>query len=234
MATRSPNLKILEEDWERCTMDPVGRISAGLTACLIIAGFFAALRGEEIVRINSGAMIHHWDESYNYQEAPHVPLMLVGRRFKGKLGEKVFTQPSAHELKSGITIMLWFWRTLGLLKSHNQGTGPLFRNEKNKRASVAELDVLLHAIMVQVQNKWPNVIPNHVRVHEEYSSLRSFRRGATAEAQNAGIPEDVITANSHWRKHCRSRGSLPLMSMMERYTDAKANVPALIHFSGGL
>ena len=226
-------LELLEEDWESCNKDPVGRIAAGLTACLIISGFFAALRGEEIVRIDAGAMIHHWDESYNYEKAPHVPLMLVGR-FKTETGEKVFTQPLAHESKSGITIMLWFWRTLGLLKMHDQGTGPLFRNEKNKRASVAELDVMLHAVMVRVQKKWPNIIPDHVRVHEEYSSLRSFRRGANAEAQNAGIPEDVIMANNRWRKHCRSRGSLPSMSMMERYTDAKANVPALIRFSGGL
>jgi hypothetical protein len=226
-------LELLEEDWAACTDDPVGQIAAGLTACLIIAGFFAALRGEEIVRVDAGAMLHHWAESYNFQEAPHVPLMLVGR-FKREIGEKVFTQPLAHKSKSGVTIMVWFWRTLGLLKTHGRGAGPLFRNEKDKRASVAELDVMLHAILSRVQKKWPNIIPDHVRVAEEYSSLRSFRRGATAEAQNAGIPEEIITANNRWRKHCRSRGSLPSMSMMERYTDAKANVRALIRFSGGL
>ena len=226
-------LEILEEDWATCANDPVGQISAGLTACLIISGFFAALRGEEIVRIDAGAMIHHWNESFNYSEAPHVPLMLVGR-FKGELGEKVFTQPLAHVSASGITIMVWFWRTLGLLRQHGRGSGALFKNEKNKRASVAELDVMLHAILKRVQARWPNLVPDHIKVQDEYSSLRSFRRGATAEAQNAGIPGDVIEANNRWRKHCRSRGSLPSMSMMERYTDAKANVRALIRFSGGL
>jgi hypothetical protein len=95
----------------------------------------------------------------------------------------------------------------------------LFKNEKNKRASVAELDVLVHAILKRVRQKWPNLIPDHVQVSEEYSrSLWSFRRGATAEAQNAEIPADVIEANNHWRKHSRARGSLPSMSMMERYT----------------
>ena len=226
-------LEILEDDWAVCASDPTGRITAGLTACLIISGFFAALRGEEIVRIDVGAMISHWAESFNYKEAPHVPLMLVGR-FKREIGEKVFTQPLAHVSASGITIMIWFWRTLDLLRQHGKGTGPLFRNEKNKRASVADLDILLHAILKRVQMKWPNLIPDHVKVHEEYSSLRSFRRGATAEAQNAGIPEEIIQANNRWRKHCRSRGSTPSMSMMERYTDAKANVKALIRFSGGL
>jgi len=58
-----------------------------------------------------------------------------------------------------------------------------------------------------------------------------MRRGATAEAQNVGIPPHVIEANNRWRKHMRSRGMLPGMSMMERYIDAKASLPSLIKFS---
>ena len=226
-------LELLEQDWTDMMLDPAGQVQSGLTACVMIAGFFAALRGEEIVRVDAGAMISHWDESVGYGGAPHVPLMLVGR-FKSETGEKVFTQPMAKESKSGVTIMIWFFRTLELLHRNNSASGPLFKNEKNKRASVAELDVMVHAILKRVQRRWPNLIPDHVKVTEEYSSLRSFRRGATAEAQNANIPADVIEANNRWRKHSRARGSLPSMSMMERYTDAKANVPALIRFSGGL
>ena len=226
-------LELLEQDWTAMTLDPVGQIQAGLTACIMIAGFFGALRGEEIVRVDAGAMLQHWDESVRFAEAPHVPLMLVGR-FKREIGEKVFTQPLAHDSKSGVTIMIWFFRTLELLNRNGQAVGPLFKNDKNKRASVAELDVMVHGVLKRVQQKWPNLIPDHVRVTDEYSSLRSFRRGATAEAQNANIPEEVIVANNRWRKHSRARGSLPSMSMMERYTDAKANVRALIRFSGGL
>jgi hypothetical protein len=226
-------LELLEEDWRSMTLDPVGQIQAGLTACVMIAGFFGALRGEEIVRVDAGAMVSHWDESMAYAQAPHIPLMLVGR-FKGEVGEKIFKQPLATESKSGVAVKLWFFRTLELLHRNGQAIGPLFKNEKNKRALVAELDVMVHGILKRVQQKWPNVIPDHVRVSDEYSSLRSFRRGATAEAQNANIPADVIEANNRWRKHSRARGSLPSMSMMERYTDAKANVPALIKFSGGL
>ncbi len=227
------SLELLEDDWNAMARDPVGKIQAGLTACAMIAGFFGALRGEEIVRVDAGSMMSHWDESVSYTEAPHIPLMLVGR-FKREIGEKIFTQPLAIESNSGVTIMLWFFRTLDLLHRNGEAGGPLFKNPKNKRASVADLDVMLHAILSRVQAKWPNVIPDHVKVNEEYSSLRSFRRGATAEAQNANIPEEVIVANNRWRKHSRARGSLPSMSMMERYTDAKANVKALIRFSGGL
>jgi hypothetical protein len=46
-----------------------------------------------------------------------------------------------------------------------------------------------------------------------------------------GIPKEAIEANNRWRKHMRSRGLTPGMSMMERYLDAKASVPSLIRFS---
>lgn len=226
-------LNLLEGDWLAYANDPVGQINTGLTACMLIAGFFAALRGEEIVRVDISAMLLHWNESTNMASSPHVPLMLVGR-FKREIGEKIFTQPLAGMSKSGVNIMEWFHRTLTLFHAKGVTTGPMFRNAKKQRASVSELDVMLHSILERVQNKWSNLIPDAVNVKEEYSCLRSLRRGATAEAQNAGIPAEVINANNRWRKHCRSRGLLPSMSMMDRYTDAKASVPALIRFSGGL
>ena len=54
--------------------------------------------------------------------------------------------------------------------------GPLFRNSKGKRSSTAELDILLHAILERVQRKWESVIPDSVKVKEEFSVYRSLRR----------------------------------------------------------
>jgi hypothetical protein len=71
-------------------------------------------------------------------------------------------------------------------------------------------------------------------VEDEYSASRSFKRGATAQARNMDIPRDVIEANNRWRQKERSRGLTPHMSLLERYTDAKASVPLLVKFSGGL
>jgi hypothetical protein len=223
-------LELLEEDWVLFSQDAIGRLNTGITACIFIAGFFGALRGEEIVRVNIDPMLKHWEESIHFEGAPHVPLILVGR-FKREVGERMFTQPLAVETKSGVRIALWFQRTLKELLGGRRASGPLFRNAKGGRASVADLDVRVHALLKRIQKKWPNVIGHDVKVEDEYSSLRSFRRGATAEAQNAQIPNDVIEANNRWRKHYRSRGTLPSLSMMQRYTDAKASVPALIRFS---
>jgi len=67
-----------------------------------------------------------------------------------------------------------------------------------------------------------------------YSMHRSGRRGSTAEAQNSEIPSWVIEAINSWRKNFRSKGLTPGMSMLERYTEAKASVPALVKFSYNL
>jgi hypothetical protein len=234
------SLQILEEDWKLYLKvhDGHGLQKAGLTAIVLISGFFAALRGEEIVRIDIGSMRHHWTEAMGCADGKHVPLMLAGR-FKRETGEKLFCQPLATESKSGVKIAEWFHRTLWILGKLGTESGPMFRSEskggsKYKKASVGDLDHLLHSILGRVQKNRPEIIGASVDVMEEYSASRSMRRGATSEAQNAEIPKEVIEANNRWRKHMRSRGLTPGMSMMERYSDAKASVPSLTRFSRSL
>ena len=92
----------------------------------------------------------------------------------------------------------------------------------------------LHKVLSRVQKIYPRLIPESINIEDEYSMFRSPRRGATAEAQNAKIPKEVIEANNRWKKMERSRGMTPGMSMMERYSEAKASVPTLTRFSGSL
>jgi len=99
---------------------------------------------------------------------------------------------------------------------------------------MGDLEPLFHAILKRVQARFPKVILKDVMIVEDYSVYRSLRQGAISEAQNVGIPQEVIEANNRWRKHMRSKGLVPGMLMMERYTDAKARVMSLIHFSKNL
>lgn len=223
-------LEFMEADWVTFEGDVQGQYNTAMTACMFVAGFFAALRGEELVRVDIGAMRKHWCEAVNFTPATHVPLMLSGR-FKREIGEKLFCQPLAPVTKSGVNIVQWFFRMLEVAKKGGIISGPLFLGRKGKRATTADLDTRFHAALERVQKKYPNLLPHEVKVSEEYSVFRSLRRGATAEAQNARVPKEVIEANNRWRKHARSRGITPGMSMMERYTDAKASVPALVRFS---
>jgi hypothetical protein len=93
-------LKILEDDWDTFEKDGEGRAKAATTATMLIAGFFAALRGEEIVRADLGAIRKYWDEAVAWVGAEYVPLMLAGR-FKREIGEKLFCQPLAAVTKIG-------------------------------------------------------------------------------------------------------------------------------------
>ena len=82
-------LNILKEDWEAYENDPHGRLTASLSAVVFVAGFFGALRGEELVRIDFSFIRKHWAESVS-NDIMHVPLMLSGR-FKREVGEKVLS-----------------------------------------------------------------------------------------------------------------------------------------------
>jgi len=52
-----------------------------------------------------------------------------------------------------------------------------------------------------------------------------------SEILNHEVPKEVIEANNGWRKHMRSKGMLPNMSMVERYADAKASITTLIKYT---
>ena len=227
-------LEILEEEWQG---GPKGarKIEIALTGALVIAGFVAALRGEEIPQIDVGLMRKYWQEGLDYPRKRHVPVALAGR-FKQTNGTfRIYIHPLADETSSGIKVRVWFERAIRCLNDNKIISGPMFRVTKRKgqlaRASVGDLDVLFHDLWKRIQHRRPHLIPEATKIEEVYSVRRSLRRGATTEAQNRGIPTEVLEANNRWRKHLRGRGVLPTMSMVERYSDAKASVETLVRFS---
>ena len=133
-------LEFMESDWAVFSSDLEGRYSTAMTSCLFIAGFFAALRGEELVRVDLGAIRKNWEEAMKYTQAAHVPLMLSGR-FKREVGEKLFCQPLASVTKSGVRILLWFHRFLETAAQAGITSGPFFLAPNGKRATTADLDV---------------------------------------------------------------------------------------------
>ena len=230
-------LEILEGEWSRF---PQGqrRLELALTGAMVVIGFCAALRGEEIPLVDVGLVRKYWFEGIHYTKAPHVPLALAGR-FKQTDGTfRLYMQPLTVRTDSGIEVQKWIERSIRELDVRKISTGPLFRrtskNGKIQRALVGDLDHLFHSLWKRIQHKRPDIIPESIKVEEEFSTRRSLRRGATTVAQNRKIDTAVIEMNNRWRKHIKSRGVLPGMSMLERYSDAKASVEALVQFSSGL
>ena len=97
--------------------------------------------------------------------------------------------------------------------------------------SRAEMDLLFHALLLEVQRRVAKVLPESVDVKKEFSTYWSFRWGLTSEAQNAGMPQEVNEANNRWRKRSRAKGMKPSMSMMEHYSDTKVGILSLIRVS---
>jgi hypothetical protein len=228
---------VLEEEWEARKGDLGMRLQTALTGAILIAGFFGALRGEEMPRLELGAIRKHWDEATHHSRTPHVPLVLAGR-FKMTQGERLFFLPLACKSSSGVEIQVWIARLLEAYDAVGVTTGPIFRvaqkGSRVKRSAMGDLDLLFYDVLGKVQDRWPRVLPPSTKIQDEISVRRSLRRGSTTEASNRRIPREVIEANQRWGKHQRSRGVLPSMGMMERYTDARANVGYLVQYSLGL
>ena len=100
------SLKICEDMWMGAEGDDYARMRATRVECVIIIGYFAALRGEKIGKADLGAMIKYWDKGMGHPDHPHVLLMLSGR-FKGETREKIFCQPLEHVRDRGYNISFW-------------------------------------------------------------------------------------------------------------------------------
>ena len=71
-------LAILEEDF--CSRgDDEQEVEVCLTGSLIVTGYMAVLRGEEITQIEVALMRKCWSEGTYYKREPHILLTLVGR-----------------------------------------------------------------------------------------------------------------------------------------------------------
>ena len=226
--------EVLEEEWQDFSHDLEEQLRVALSACVICICFSGALRGEELPRADLGLLRQHWMEATNHPRAPHVPWAMVGR-FKRETGEKIFYQPIAFRSDSGIENGKWVKRAMITYGKLGIDSGPMFRKKGKdgtiSRCKPADLDPEFHSVMLRVQARWPNALPDSVDVREEFKCRRSFRRGSTTHAGNRGVPDPVINANNRWRKHGNSRGVLPGMSMVERYSDARASIEALLRYS---
>lgn len=230
---------LLEEEWSGLHQtDPSDkRHKLAATGCLLTIGFSAALRGEELLKLDIGEVLRRWKGATTHPSHPHCPVSLRGR-FKGETGEKTHAMVLAKVSASGIETGRWMERFISLAVERKVTGGPLFRKVSAKgvpgKARVADLDVLFHSVLKQVQRAHPGLIEPEVEVTEAFSVGRSLRRGATSQARNQKVPEDVITANNRWRNQEKAQARANKGSLLETYTDVLANLPLRLQFSQSL
>ena len=98
-------LQTSEDMWLAAKGDDYNRMRVARAACIIIVGYFAVMRGEDIGKADFGAMVKYWDKGMRHPDHPHVPLMLSGR-FKGETGQKLFCQPLEYLTDGGCNISI--------------------------------------------------------------------------------------------------------------------------------
>lgn len=91
----------------------------------------------------------------------------------------------------------------------------------------------LHKILNEIQNS-TNLISKDIVVEERYSVFRSARRGATTEARNRGVGDEIIERNNGWRKKERARGKSASLPMIQHYTEDKLSAEMMLKFSSAL
>jgi hypothetical protein len=178
-------LAILEKDWATYANYISGRLQTGLIGFCLTAGFSAALRGEEIPRLDLGAMRKNWIEAISHLSSSHVPYVLIGR-FKNVTGEKEFHQPVVFTTASGIDNRKWAHRAIVAYENVQVTTGPMFRvagqraGAKTRKSKMVDLNPAFHEVLKRVQERWPHVIQAAVKVEGDYSVRRSLLRGSTS------------------------------------------------------
>lgn len=163
----------------------------------------------------------------------YVIIPLLGR-FKTEDGEQYHLTPLAFQTNSGIKIGTWVQRLVEVKAMHRQLHGPAFSDRCGKVLSSHWLEMEILDRLQEIQNRDDDLIPKEVNVHEEYGLARSFRRGATTQARNAGVAENDINVMNRWRSSEQAKGCKPRAKMQDHYSDIRQMVPTLLRFSQAL
>ena len=145
---------VLERDWSNIWDRDKNNVCAlwrvATAACVIIAGYFGGLWGEEINKVDLSVTWKHWEGATKRVERPHVPLILL-EKFKKQKGLTLFTQPLASVTQGGRHLKRWFFRILYALNKVNITTGPMFATSEGKAMSIAEMDTYFIPTLLAVQ-----------------------------------------------------------------------------------
>ncbi len=120
---------------------------------------------------------------------------------------------------------------LEIYQSKGINHGPLFRQASGRRCRARDFEAKIFERLEFIKLTEPHLMMSVEDVSEEYGVFRSFHRGATSEAINAGVPPDVIDANNRWRKINQAGASHPALGMREHYTDVRLTLNHRLTFS---
>jgi hypothetical protein len=177
----------LERDWE---WNVANRLVITMEATFYLVAFCCALRGEEVPLVDLHGSFKHWEDGEK-GILPHVVVPLLGR-FKGKTGENYHILCIVSTTNHGLEPRKWIGHLLHKYQEQGIRNGPMFRDNYGRRMKSTFLEPKLLDRLDRIKDQKPFLMPSVDDVYEEYGIFWSFRRGATSEAVNQGVPPEVI------------------------------------------
>jgi hypothetical protein len=223
----------LDSEWNQADSLPLRSRVASLGAWAVIC-FCGSFRGPGMFLIDLFGLAKYaaCDRFVEGKEREFVIIPLLGR-FKNELGDQYHLTPLAAVSKSGLQVKTWVRRLVEVRAQEQRSRGAAFgARDGSSLYSWVERELLDR--FTAIQQREPDIIEPDVVVSEEYGINRSFRRGATSEAQARGINPADIDLTNRWRNFEEAKGRRPRMVMRDHYANICLLVPDLIKFSEGL
>jgi hypothetical protein len=206
--------------------------------CYLLFSFLAALRGNETMMISLGSILELLEKDNKLCHEDYIVLPLLGK-FKQVTSVTVYLLFLSKTTRSnfGCNIGVWLDRLIKVRKQEGRRKGWLFSRKTGARQGeqleMSHFEGDLHEILNEIQNS-TNLIAKDIVVEERYSVFRSARRGATTEARNRGVGDEIIEMNNGWRKKERARGKSASLPMIQHYTEDKLSAEMMLKFSSAL
>ena len=198
--------------------------------------FAASLRGNEVLMLERTEFVKRRNAGKTgSKDTEHVVIPLMGR-FKGEDGDRNSLLVVARKSKSGLDISRWIDQLSALLEMEdkNDGVGPAICFENGSPMSSKFLDSELRSVLSVIQEASPKLIDPSIDVRQKFSVYRSFRRGATTQAREAGVSEADINLVNRWRSVQNNGGGIPNLAMHELYTEISQTLRSRLRFSQSL
>ena len=203
-------------------------------ALFAILAFCGALRREEVLLMDLEATkeftscgLDHPDESKR-----HGVIALHGR-FKNELGENCHLMPVVRVTNLGLEPTKWMQRMFDWYGEMGVTRGPVYRKSHGMRARQTQFSFSIWSRLVKVSEEQPSLFPDkRVDILADYSTRRSFRRGATTRAEILELSETVTNLNNRWRSVEKAKGKrIHHSSMRSYYSGIRLMLTSLLKFS---
>ena len=170
------------------------------SACFCLYSCCASVRGYEVPKIVLTCPREFRAPFQVGAVPPHVALPFAGHfKLRGNMDQCMLLFIAA-ETASGLKPLLWTDRLIESLESQGVTSGWAFCNEDGHQLRMTDLEDLIFELLEEIQSEHPELISEDVDVCDACGMARSFRRGSTTRAENAGVKADDIDYIHRWKE----------------------------------